>query len=106
MFRKAYFASTADLDSCIASGDWTAAFVDVPGDPAPPPRPSSPPPRPSPALQLAFAPAGTDLAHFALQALYEDRAAPSSGTMASTPSTPSLARPPPTPSATAPPLPT
>jgi len=69
---RAYFASTADLDSCIASGDWTAAFTDVPGDPAPPPRPSSPPPRPSPALQLAFAPAGTDLAHFALQALYEE----------------------------------
>ncbi|KAL1520431.1 hypothetical protein AB1Y20_022015 [Prymnesium parvum] len=32
---RAYFASTADLDSCLASGDWRAAFADVPGDPAP-----------------------------------------------------------------------
>ncbi|KAL1521679.1 hypothetical protein AB1Y20_021334 [Prymnesium parvum] len=69
---RAYFASTADLDSCLASGDWRAAFADVPGDPAPAPCPPSPPPRPPPALQLAFAPAGTDVAHFALQALFEN----------------------------------
>ncbi|KAL1530876.1 hypothetical protein AB1Y20_001769 [Prymnesium parvum] len=66
-----YFCSDADLDACLASDDWRSAFAAVPGDPAPPTCPDRPPPKPPPALQLAFAPAGTDLAHFALQALYE-----------------------------------
>ncbi|KAL1504412.1 hypothetical protein AB1Y20_010818 [Prymnesium parvum] len=68
---REYFSSTADLDACLASGDWRAAFAAVPGDPSAPPCPDVAPPPPPPALQLAFAPAGTDLAHFALQALYE-----------------------------------
>ncbi|KAL1523172.1 hypothetical protein AB1Y20_018127 [Prymnesium parvum] len=68
---REYFSSSADVDACLASGDWRAAFAHVPADPSPPSCPDVAPARPPPALQLAFAPAGTDLAHFALQALYE-----------------------------------
>ncbi|KAL1508606.1 hypothetical protein AB1Y20_004703 [Prymnesium parvum] len=33
---RGYFSSTADLDACLASGDWRAAFAAVPGDPSAP----------------------------------------------------------------------
>ncbi|KAL1514933.1 hypothetical protein AB1Y20_004012 [Prymnesium parvum] len=53
---------------CMTSGE---VFFSQADDPAPPPCPDRPPPKPPPALQLAFSSAGTDVAHFALQALYE-----------------------------------
>ena len=67
-----FLTSDDDIRACLASGDWKQAFTTTPGDPLPPPpMPTSPPPLPpNTPLQLAFAQAGTELAHFIIDHLY------------------------------------